>query len=59
MAQMKWNEGKMPRGVKGKRVRVVLRNGMRPEESWPADGPTGCDWALTGSDWDIRKYEIA
>lgn len=52
------NLGECPPHAKGRRVRVVLRSGRRPVESWPADGPQGCDWRLTGSDFDIAEFEV-
>jgi hypothetical protein len=52
------NLGECPPHAKGKRVRVVLRNGMRPAGSWPADGRDGCNWRLTGSGFDIKEWEI-
>lgn len=56
MAEWKRNLGEQPRATKGRRVFVELRNGMKPAESWPADGPSGCDWRRLGSEWDIVRY---
>lgn len=55
---MRTNPGHCPREAAGKRVRVVLRNGMRPAESWAADGKTGCRWTLEGHPFDIAEYEV-
>jgi hypothetical protein len=52
-------QGRCPREAQGKRVRVTLRNGMRPPESWPADGKGACRWTLTGDEFDILEWEIA
>lgn len=56
------NPGHLPDPAKGKRVRVVLRNGYdtakRESRGWPADGSGGCDWRLTGSNWDIMQWEV-
>lgn len=55
---MRENPGKCPREAAGKRVRVELRNGMRPAETWAADGKTGCRWTLTGDAFDIVRWEV-
>ena len=60
---MRRNEGHMPGEAAGKRVRVKLRNGRVPAESWPADGKSACSWALTpegkpSRDFDILEYEV-
>lgn len=52
------NPGRLPKEAVGKRVRVVLVNGRRPEQSWPADGPGACNWRRTGSPFDIDFYEV-
>lgn len=56
------NPGHLPDSAKGKRVRVVLRNtydtAKREPRGWPADGAGGCDWRLTGSNWDIMQWEV-
>ncbi len=54
----KRNEGRLPRAAQGKRVRVKLRNGKMPPESWAADGKNGCRWTLTDDPHDIVAYEI-
>ena len=60
------NTGKVPRGARGKRVRVVLvgggegrydENPMTPP-GWAADGKGGCRWTLTESEFDIAWYLI-
>ena len=56
---MKKNPGHLPADAVGKRVRVKLANGMRPVDSWAADGKGGCNWKITGSDFDIAEYEVA
>lgn len=53
----------MPGEATGKRVRVKLRNGRIPAESWPADGKGACNWALTREGlrsraFDIIEYEV-
>jgi hypothetical protein len=53
------NTGFLPNEARGKRVRVVLRNGRRPAEPWPADGKFGCNWSLSGHAFDIVQWEIA
>jgi len=40
------------------RVRVRLRNGKVPGESWPATGRGACRWTLTGDPWDIVAWKI-
>jgi hypothetical protein len=52
------NDGRMPSIAAGKRVRVRLRNGMCPPESWAADGKLGCRWSLTGHPFDILEFEV-
>jgi hypothetical protein len=67
----KWkeNKGELPRGARGKRVRVKLRwSGEEPfynsdvtsaiPPGWPADGKGGCRWSLDGGDYDITHYVI-
>ncbi len=56
---MEPNPGKCPREAAGKRVRVELKNGRRPAESWAADGKFACNWALDGHPYSIAKWEIA
>lgn len=52
--------GFCPSEAKGKRVFVKLRNGLRPKESWPADGKGGCRWSLGEQHpFDIVAYVIA
>lgn len=53
------NRGRQPPGTEGRRVYVLLRNGMRPPESWPADGRAACRWTLTGGPFDIIQWELA
>lgn len=59
------NAGHAPREIAGvpiARVFVELRNGTRPEASWPVDtgrrGETTC-WSLTGGQFDIVKWRPA
>lgn len=64
----KWrkNDGKQPRGTRGKRVRVVLTNGIASVDSiapgaaagWAADGKGGCRWTLTGHPFDIAWFLV-
>lgn len=59
--------GEVPRGAKGKRVRVILLgtgeepryddNPMSPM-GWAADGKGGCRWTSTGDPFDITHYKI-
>lgn len=56
---MKRNLGSQPPETIGRRVRVELRNGLRPAETWAADGRGGCCWERAGSDFDIVKWELA
>ncbi len=56
---MRENHGHLPGEAEGRRVRVRLRNGLRPAESWPGDGRFGCRWTLTGDPFDILEWEIA
>ena len=53
------NPGFCPPMLRGRRVKVRLRNGRQPEESWAADGPHGCRWTLTGHPYDILEFEVA
>lgn len=58
------NLGECPPHARGKRVKVVLRNGLTPPESWPASGKDGCRWELTPEGrpsraFDIVEWEIA
>ncbi|MFC4256714.1 hypothetical protein GRI97_15685 [Altererythrobacter xixiisoli] len=52
------NTGRRPEAAAGKRVNVTLRNGMRPAESWAADGRAGCNWSLNGHPFDITHFKI-
>lgn len=61
---MRENLGTMPRDARGKRIRGVLRNGMRfgfepvanaVPDGWPAETT---DWRLTGSDFDVAEFEV-
>lgn len=61
------NPGHCPPAAIGKRVRVQLANkqfgGLEAVSTtspigWPADGPSGCRWTLTGHPADIDKYEV-
>lgn len=63
---MKSNPGYCPAEAEGKRVRVWLGHGregayddnpMSPP-GWAADGRTGCNWAITGSPFDIAFYQV-
>jgi hypothetical protein len=58
---MKPNPGYCPGEAVGKRVKVRLRNGMRPAESWAADGKGGANWEISNppGPWDITHYEVA
>ena len=51
--------GTMPRILAGKRVRVRLRCGRMPAETWPADGKQGCRWTLENHPYDITHYKPA
>lgn len=60
------NPGFCPAEAEGKRVRVVLASGeagrtddnpMSPP-GWAADGRAGCRWSITGSAFDIARYEV-
>lgn len=55
---MRTNYGVCPADAAGKRVKVRLRNGMKPEQSWAADGRYGCRWTLTDHPFDIVEYEV-
>jgi hypothetical protein len=50
----------MLRGT-NKRVRVVLFNGMRPAETWPADGKGACSWRISRPPFafEIKEWEFA
>lgn len=50
------NPGHQPSETAGKRVRVELANGMRPDGGWPAGPPTR--WTLTGHPFDIARFEV-
>lgn len=60
------NPGCLPSDAIGKRVRVMLANGTIGAEDprsdtppgWPADGPNGCRWSITGHPFDIGGYEV-
>jgi hypothetical protein len=60
------NPGHLPVEAIGKRVRVVLANGMpgttddnpMSPPGWAADGRAACNWSLTGSPFDIKEYEV-
>lgn len=61
------NHGTMPADAAGKRIRGVLRNGMRfgfepianaVPDGWAADGKLGCRWTLTGHPFDIAEFEV-
>lgn len=63
---MKPNPGYCPADAEGKRVRAWLAHGregscddnpMSPP-GWAADGRTGCNWAITGSQFDIAFYQV-
>lgn len=42
------------------RVRVRLRNGRQPDESWPVTGrPKPTRWTLIGHDFDIVEWKRA
>lgn len=58
----KANWGEVPEDARGKRVMVILKNGLKVKESWPADGGSyrspPVRWTLTGDDWDIDRYRV-
>lgn len=44
----------------GARVRVRLRNGREPDDSWPVIGrPVPTRWTLTGGEFDIVAWRRA
>lgn len=60
------NPGYCPVAAEGKRVRVILAHGregrcddnpMSPP-GWAADGKGGCNWRITGDDFDIAFYRV-
>lgn len=55
------NLGRPPNKLKaeGKRVSVILANGMKPEGSWAASGRNACRWTLEGNDFDIAFFREA
>lgn len=55
------NHGIMPGGLEGKRVYVELRNGIKPADSWPADGSHHgkTDWTMSGHNFDIVRWRPA
>lgn len=57
---MAWvtNLGELPRFAVGRRVRVRLRNGLQPVESWAADGKGGCRWTIEKHPFDIEFFEV-
>lgn len=61
---MKKNPGHLPPEAKGKRVHVLLFNGMHSKDKspqgWAADDRGGCRWSIHNppSDFDIRGYEV-
>lgn len=64
---MQPNPGHCPREIQGKRIRGVLRNGMRfgfepvsaaSPAGWPASGQGACRWTLTDHPFDIAEYEV-
>jgi len=53
------NPGRIPGMTRGKRINVILTNGLRGTD-WPADGQQPATrWSLTGSPYDISTWEIA
>lgn len=58
------NPGRLIDAVKGKRVEVELFNGVKPKESWPADGRdrTGgkTDWRISDPPhpFQIRRFRV-
>jgi hypothetical protein len=42
---------------KDKRVKVRLRSGSTPRETWPVDGRGGLTWALRGFPFDVVEFE--
>lgn len=58
MAGSKRNPGYCPPEAKGKRVDVTLANGNECK-GWAADGSSGCRWSISGSDFDIERYQVA
>lgn len=63
---MKRNPGYLPSDAMGKRVVVLLANGMRGGNDngpahppgWAADGRGECRWTRTGHPFDIERYEV-
>lgn len=62
------NRGYLPDEARGKRVRVILANGMVPNcdatsattpPGWAADGREGVRWSRTEAPHDIDQWEIA
>lgn len=53
------NPGHQPEETIGRRVKVKLRNGTFPLESWAADGRNGCNWTLSNWPFDIIEWELA
>lgn len=56
---MRQNPGFQPPETIGRRVRVILRNGMAGKGDWAADGRQGCRWSLEGRPFDIAEWEVA
>lgn len=54
------NPGRCPGYLKGteKRVNVILRNGLRPAESWPADGRGHLNWKLSPDNSPSRGFDV-
>jgi hypothetical protein len=60
------NHGFCPDQAAGKRVFVWLANGLQGKcdpnpmspPGWAADGPSGCRWSITGSQFDIVECEV-
>jgi hypothetical protein len=59
---LKPSPGRCPDEARGKRVRVVLRNGYDTAKSerngWPADGRGACNWSRDLGPWTIESWEI-
>jgi hypothetical protein len=53
------NQGFCPEEAFGKRVRVRLRNGLEPKETWAASGRDACRWTLENHPFDIMEWELA
>lgn len=54
------NHGTCPGHLRGteKRVNVILRNGLKPPESWPAHGRGACNWQFGPKGAPSAAFEI-